>query len=208
MKIGRLLLRAAVGGFFFGHGAQKLLGWFGGSGLKATAEQFDNMGMKPGTVNAAAAGAAETLGGAGLLLGLRTPFAAAGIVSVMITAIQRVHLKNGPWATKGGYEYNVVMAAAAVAIAEAGPGPVSLDALRGQEKVGARWGLFALVAGAAGAAGAHVLTESRTTPAVVVPESPAPVASVNGSDPAASVEAAAAAAVDEAEGSEAPPAEG
>ena len=212
MKIGRLLLRAVVGGFFFGHGAQKLFGWFGGPGLKATAEQFDNMGMKPGTVNAAAAGTVETLSGAGLLLGLRTPFAAAGIVSVMITAIQRVHIKNGPWATKGGYEYNVVLAAAAVVIAESGPGPLSLDALRGQEKVGAKWGLFSLALGAAGAAGAHVLAESRATPAVVAPPAaPAPAASVNGSDPAAPIAAAAAAAADataeDAESSEAPPTE-
>src|ERR1035437_1658991 len=36
MKIGRLLLRLAVGGFLFGHGTQKLFGWFGGHGLEAT----------------------------------------------------------------------------------------------------------------------------------------------------------------------------
>jgi putative oxidoreductase len=209
MKIGRLLLRAAVGGFFFGHGTQKLFGWFGGQGLKAQAEQFDGMGLKPGIVNAAAAGAAETLGGAGLALGFRTPLASAGIVSVMLTAINRVHLKNGPWAHKGGYEYNVVLAAAAVALAESGPGPLSLDALRGKEKVGAKWGLFSLALGAAGAAGAHLIAESRATPVVTVPESPAPVASVNGADPAnAPTEEAHAAPSDGAEGTEAPPAEG
>ena len=93
------------------------------------------MGLKPGIVHASAAGAAETLGGAGLLLGYRTPLASAGIVSVMLTAINRVHLKNGPWAHKGGYEYNVVLAAAAVSLAESGPGGLSLDALRGKEKV-------------------------------------------------------------------------
>ena len=95
------------------------------------------MGLKPGIVHASAAGAAETLGGAGLLLGYRTPLASAGIVSVMLTAINRVHLKNGPWAHKGGYEYNVVLAAAAVSLAESGPGGLSLDALRGKEKSGA-----------------------------------------------------------------------
>ena len=140
MKVGRLLLRAAVGGFFIGHGTQKLFGWFGGQGLKSQAEHFDNMGLKPGIVHAGAAGAAETLGGAGLLLGYRTPLASAGIISVMLTAINRVHLKNGPWAHKGGYEYNVVLAAAAVSLAESGPGPLSLDALRGKEKSGAQVG--------------------------------------------------------------------
>jgi putative oxidoreductase len=41
MKIGRLLLRLSVGGFFIGHGTQKLFGWFGGHGLEATAKSFE-----------------------------------------------------------------------------------------------------------------------------------------------------------------------
>ena len=185
MKVGRLLLRAAVGGFFIGHGTQKLFGWFGGQGLKPSAEQFDGMGLKPGIVHATAAGAAETFGGAGVLLGYRTPLASASIVSVMLTAINRVHLKNGPWAHKGGYEYNVVLAAAAVSLAESGPGALSLDALRGKEKSGAIWGLFSLAAGAAGAAGAHFLAESRATPVVAAPESAPAAGSTNGTDPVA-----------------------
>lgn len=164
MKVGRLLLRAAVGSAFIGHGTHKLFGWFGGRGLKGTADVFESMGLKPGIVQASAAGAAETFGGAGILLGYRTPLASASIISVMLTAINRVHLKNGPWATNGGYEYNVVLAAAAAALAESGPGSLSLDALRGKEKSGAKWGLFSLLLGAAGAAGAHVFAESRATP--------------------------------------------
>ena len=183
MKVGRLLLRATVGGFFIGHGTQKLFGWFGGGGLKGTAEGFESMGLKPGTVHAGAAGAAETLGGAGLLLGYRTPLASASIVSVMLTAIHRVHLKNGPWASKGGFEYNAVLIAAAASLAESGPGALSLDALRGKEKSGALWGLFSLVAGAAGAAGAHFLAESRATPTVATPEPVAAPGSTNGTDP-------------------------
>jgi putative oxidoreductase len=184
MKIGRLLLRAAIGGFFIGHGTQKLFGWFGGQGLKTQAEQFEGMGLKPGIVHAGAAGAAETLGGAGLLLGYRTPLASASIVSVMLTAINRVHLKNGPWAHKGGYEYNVVLAAAAVSLAESGPGNLSLDALRGKEKSGGLWGIFSLVLGAAGAAAAHFLAEARATPEVASPESTgASSVSANGTDP-------------------------
>jgi putative oxidoreductase len=208
MKVGRLLLRAAVGGFFIGHGTQKLFGWFGGQGLKTQASQFENMGLKPGIVHAGAAGAAETLGGAGLLLGYRTPFASAGIVSVMLTAINRVHLKNGPWAHKGGYEYNVVLAAAAVALAEDGPGKLSLDALRGREKSGAKWGWFSLLLGAAGAAGAHVLAEARATPEVNAADSSAAApASANGSDPVAVASAPADVPADEAEADDAAPEE-
>jgi putative oxidoreductase len=143
------------------------------------------MGLKPGIVHASAAGAAETLGGAGVLLGYRTPLASASIISVMLTAINRVHLKNGPWAHKGGYEYNAVLIAAAASLAESGPGGLSLDALRGKEKSGWLWGIFSLVAGAAGAAGAHFLAESRATPVVPAPEPTSAASYANGTDPVA-----------------------
>jgi putative oxidoreductase len=161
MKVGRLLLRITVGGFFVGHGTQKLFGWFGGQGLTKQAEHFEGMGLKPGKLQAGAAGVAEAAGGAALAAGYQTPLASAAIISVMLTAINRVHLKNGPWAHKGGYEYNAVLIAAAASLAESGPGALSLDALRGKQKQGAKWSLFALALGAAGAAGAHLLTEQQ-----------------------------------------------
>ncbi len=218
MKVGRLLLRAAVGGFFIGHGTQKLFGWFGGEGLKNQAQHFEGMGLKPGIVHAGAAGAAETFGGAGLLLGYRTPLASASIVSVMLTAINRVHLKNGPWAHKGGYEYNVVLAAAAVSLAESGPGNLSLDALRGKEKSGAKWGILSMVLGTAGAAGAHFLAESRASSQFPGPDTTATAAgSANGTDPVVVVaatstgsfaaEAEPATAIGEETGGEAPSSE-
>jgi putative oxidoreductase len=182
MKVGRLLLRAAVGGFFFGHGTQKLFGMFGGRGIGPTGEHFESIGLKPGKVHAVAAGTAETLGGAGLALGYRTPLASAGIIATMITAIQRVHGKNGPWAHAGGYEYNVVLAAAAMSIAESGPGALSLDHLRGKERSGWIWGLFSLGLGALGAAGAHVIAESRATPTVATPTPATPADAPAGPD--------------------------
>jgi putative oxidoreductase len=159
MKLGRLLLRFVVGGFFIGHGTQKLFGWFGGNGLKGTAEGFDQLGLKPAQAHATAAGVAEAGGGALLLVGLETPLAAAAITATMITAIRTVHLKNGPWATNGGYEYNLVLIAAALALAEPGPGPLSLDAARGNERTGTRWALAAAGAGALGALGADLTTK-------------------------------------------------
>ena len=95
-----MLLRLSVGGFFIGHGTQKLFGWFGGHGLDATGQAFESMGLRPGKRNAIAAGAAEAGGGALLALGLATPLAGAALTATMLTAIHRVHLKNGPWATK------------------------------------------------------------------------------------------------------------
>jgi putative oxidoreductase len=164
MKPGRLLLRLAVGGFFIGHGTQKLFGWFGGYGLDATAKGFESMGMRPGKANAVAAGAAETGGGALIALGAATPLAAGVLTSVMLTAINRVHLKNGPWVTKGGYEYNVVLIAAALALAETGPGSPSVDTALGIERKGAKWAALALLTGVIGAAGAHVLAAATSAP--------------------------------------------
>jgi putative oxidoreductase len=95
----------------------------------------------------------------------------------MLTAINRVHLKNGPWATKGGYEYNAVLIAAVLALTEVGPGELSLDHALGQERYGPGWTLAALGLGAAGALGAHVLAEMEA------PDEPAgPGPSADGSD--------------------------
>lgn len=169
MGIGRLLLRLSVGGFFVGHGTQKLFGWFGGNGLAATAAGFEQIGLRPGRANAIAAGAAEAGGGALLAAGLAVPEAAAALTATMLTAIGRVHGKNGPWLSKGGYEYNAVLIAAALALAEVGPGPLSLDAALGSERVGHRWALGAAAAGALGALGAFLLAKRAPQP------QPAPV---------------------------------
>jgi putative oxidoreductase len=178
MKIGRLLLRLTVGGFFFGHGTQKLFGWFGGHGLEPTAQMFESLGMRPGHRNAVAAGAAEAAGGAGIALGLATPLAAGALTSVMLTAINRVHLKNGPWVANGGYEYNAVLIAAVLAITEVGPGELSLDHLLGNERSGPGWALAAAAIGAAGAIGAHQLAAAQPAP-------PLQAESTDGSAPAA-----------------------
>jgi len=169
-KIGRLLLRIIVGALFIGHGTQKLFGWFGGQGLDATGQMFDQIGMRPGRRNAIAAGAAEAGGGAALVLGLATPLAASALTATMLTAINRVHLKKGPWITNGGYEYNLVLIGAVIALTEAGPGALSLDAALGKERSGTGWGLAALLLGGAGAIGAHLLAGSQPAPAPPVTE--------------------------------------
>ena len=151
MSIGRFLLRLVLGGFFVGHGTQKLFGWFGGHGLDATAEGFEQIGLLPGRRNAIAAGVAESAGGALLVAGLATPFAATALTGTMLTAIHRVHMKNGPWLSNGGYEYNAILIAALLALAEVGPGELSLDAALGRERSGRGWALAALGGGALGA---------------------------------------------------------
>ncbi len=111
------MVRTVIGGLFIGHGAQKLFGWFGGHGPEGTGQFFENVGVRPGRRNAIAAGAAEAVGGSLLVAGLLTPVAGAALSSVMITAIRHVHSGKGPWVTEGGYEYNLVLIAALLAVA-------------------------------------------------------------------------------------------
>jgi putative oxidoreductase len=150
VELGRFLLRAAIGGFFVGHGTQKLFGWFGGGGPKGTGETFASLGLRPGRAQAVLAGTAEAGGGALLAAGLATQAAAGSLSAVMLTAIRRVHLAKGPWVTNGGYEYTVVMLAALFELAGAGPGRISLDAALGRERRGLRWAFAQLAAAALG----------------------------------------------------------
>ena len=126
MSFGLLILRLVAGGTMFGHGAQKLFGWFGGGGLQGTAGFFGNMGFRPALPAALAAGLAEA-GGLLLAAGLLTPLAALGIATVMATAIALVHWSKGFWNTKGGYEFPLLLFATAVALTATGPGRFSID---------------------------------------------------------------------------------
>jgi putative oxidoreductase len=174
MNFGRLILRAVIGGYFIGHGTQKLFGWFGGHGPEGTGQFFEGLGLRPGKRHAIAAGAAEAGGGALLVLGAATPLAAAAITATMITAILRVHAKNGPWVSDGGYEYNLVLIAAVLALAETGPGSPSVDSARDSNMQGPQWAFLALLLGAAGAAGAHFAAGSAPAPEAATPPAPAP----------------------------------
>lgn len=150
MDLGRALLRGTAGPLMMGHGTQKLFGWFGGQGVEGTGGVFESLGLRPGKRHASAAGAAETLGGALLTLGALTPLASTLVSGVMMTAIRKVHLKNGPWATAGGYEYNLVLIAATAALVEVGPGRPSVDAALFPRLKGNWWVLASIAAAAAG----------------------------------------------------------
>jgi putative oxidoreductase len=131
MSIGILLLRLVVGGIFLGHGAQKLLGWFGGGGPSGTERLFGSMGWRPARTMAIVAGLGETLGGLCLLLGLLTPLGAFAVIGVMTNAILAVHAPKGFWNTKGGIEFPLTLLVAAAALGFIGPGRYSLDRAMG-----------------------------------------------------------------------------
>jgi putative oxidoreductase len=154
VAFGLLILRLVVGLLFAAHGAQKLFGSFGGHGLAGTGQFFDSLGIRPGRRNALAAGLAELVGGGLLALGLFTPLATATLVAVMLVAVVTVHAPKGVWATNGGYEYNLVLATAAVAVAATGPGRWSLDHALGIYGGSTGWALTALVVGVLGGLGA------------------------------------------------------
>src|SRR5580765_1870434 len=95
MDLGLLILRVVVGLTLAAHGSQKLFGWFGGYGLAGTGSFLEQLGFRPGRVQAFLAGAAEAGGGLLLAAGLFTPLAAAAIVAVMFVAIVSVHWPKG-----------------------------------------------------------------------------------------------------------------
>jgi putative oxidoreductase len=154
MNLGLLILRLVIGSLFVGHGAQKLFGLFGGHGLRGTAGFFEGIGLKPGHVHASAAGVLEFGGGILLALGFLTPFASAALIAVMTAAVITVHFAKGVWVTNGGYEYNLVLAAIAFALASVGAGAWSIDHALSLSLHGVLWGIGALVVGAAGGIGA------------------------------------------------------
>jgi putative oxidoreductase len=124
-------LRVVLGVVFFAHGAQKMLGWFGGYGFHGTMGFFEHMGM-PAPV-ALLVIVTEFFGGLGLIVGLLTRIAALGIGCEMIGAIFMVHLPNGffmNWTgnQKGeGFEYHLLAIAIAAALLLRGAGAFSLD---------------------------------------------------------------------------------
>ncbi|MBF6206895.1 DoxX family membrane protein [Streptomyces gardneri] len=139
--IGLLILRVVFGGLLAAHGAQKLFGWWGGPGLQANADSFEQMGYNPGKLFGTLAGLTELGGGLLLLLGLLTPLAGAIVVGTMINAI------NVTWSggLLGGWEMGLLFAVVGAALPFTGPGKFSLDAGRPWGRHGFVWGVGALI---------------------------------------------------------------
>ncbi|MGW5247791.1 DoxX family protein [Streptomyces sp. NPDC004129] len=153
---GLLLLRVVFGLLMAGHGAQKLFGIFGGGGLTATGEYLSSLGFHPGRVFALVCGLSELLGGLGLAVGLLTPLASAALIGVMINAMATQTAPHGLWDTQGGMEYNIGIAAVALAVAALGPGRLAFDRLFPWGRGG--WGPAAIALGLGGIGAAITLT--------------------------------------------------
>jgi putative oxidoreductase len=128
------LIRITLGVVFFAHGAQKLLGWFGGAGFKETMRTMHQFLGLPIPL-AFLAIATEFFGGAGLIVGLLSRLAALGIAVTMVAAIFMVNGRYGLFLNwfgdrKGhGFEYHLLVIALAAVIISRGSGALSLDRL-------------------------------------------------------------------------------
>jgi putative oxidoreductase len=126
------ILRFVLGVIFFAHGAQKMLGWFGGYGFSGTMGFFTDVMHIP-VLFAFLAITAEFFGGLGLILGFLTRIAALGIFFNMVVAIAMVHYRFGffmNWtgAQKGeGFEYHLLVLAITAFLMIRGAGAVSID---------------------------------------------------------------------------------
>ena len=129
--IGLLVLRLVVGLIVAAHGAQKLFGWWGGPGMSGWTGAMSRMRIRPAVAWAWMSALSELGGGLLFALGFLSPLGSMAIAGSMLVAIALVHLPKGFWVGKGGYEYNLSLLAAAMAIAITGPGALSLDALIG-----------------------------------------------------------------------------
>ena len=132
--IATAIVRLVLGLIFFAHGAQKMLGWFGGYGFNGTMGFFTGMMHIP-ALFAFLAIAAEFFGGLGLIFGFLTRIAALGISCNMIVAVAMVHrhigfFMNWTGAQQGeGYEYHLLVLAVTAFLMIRGAGAASIDRL-------------------------------------------------------------------------------
>jgi len=128
----QLILRVTLGVVMFPHGAQKLLGWFGGPGFAGTMSMFTDKMQIP-AVLAFLVIITESLGSVGLIVGFLTRLAAFGIFCIMVVAIAMVHWPNGffmNWSGKQpgeGFEYHLLVIGIAIVLMIWGAGRSSVD---------------------------------------------------------------------------------
>ena len=127
IAFGLLILRLVVGLTIAAHGAQKLFGVWGGSGMTGWTQVVQRLRMRPARPLAWVAALSEFGGGLLLAFGLLSPFGSLAIIGAMLVAVVTVHLSKGFWVSKGGFEFNLTLIGASAALAITGPGAYSLD---------------------------------------------------------------------------------
>jgi putative oxidoreductase len=131
ISFGLLILRLVAGLTVAAHGAQKLLGWFGGGGITGTRGFVTRLQFRPTELWTWAVIFGEFGGGLLMALGLLSPVGNFGVMGAMAIAIWVVHRPKGFFNGKGGIEYPLQLATVALVLSLAGPGAYSLDSLLG-----------------------------------------------------------------------------
>lgn len=122
IETGLAILRGTVGLLLGAHGAQKIFGWFGGPGIQGWQGAIEGMNLRPPSLWAWLSAGTELFGGLLFALGIVTPFAAAALIVNLLMAVTLVHWENGFFNSRGGYEFPLTLAVAALVIGLAGPG--------------------------------------------------------------------------------------
>ena len=117
--------RGALGATMLYHGASKLRG----EGPEQSAPMFEAMGFRPGRRWAMLTGLAEVFGGATAILGIGTRVGALAVLVTQGVAVWKVHAGKGFSNMAGGYEFNLLLMAAALGLLLSGPGPLSAHEL-------------------------------------------------------------------------------
>jgi putative oxidoreductase len=141
------LVRAIVGLVIAAHGAQKVLGVWGGPGLAGWTQGVTRMGMRPAAFWAWVSAFAELAGGLAFAFGFLLPVVAAALTIQMSVAIARAHWGKGFWNSKGGIEFPFTLGAVAAINGISDPGVYSLDQTLGFPAMGVGVYLGVLVVG-------------------------------------------------------------
>lgn len=126
MDLAILILRLGLGVMFMGHGAQKVFGMFGGSGIQGFSKFLETLKIVPAIPWAYAAAYLELLGGLCLILGFFTRITAILLLILIATAAVKVHLAKGFFLQTGGFEYTFIIACVCIALILLGGGKFSL----------------------------------------------------------------------------------
>lgn len=156
-----LLARGVLGASIAAHGAQKLFGWFGGSGPENASKMFGTLGFQPADTMARVASLTEIASGLLIASGTGGPLGPMMLISVMTVATGSVHFKNGYFQSDQGFELNTMYAVIALLLAVEDHGRFSIDEVTGiREKMNPAIGWLAL----AGGVGAAAVILSRRAP--------------------------------------------
>ena len=147
-ELAGVLLRVSVGSTMIAHGVKHA------RSLDGTAKWFESIGFRRPRLQAKVSAAVEIGAGAAVLAGVATPLSASAVVGTMAVAARSVHVPNGFFITKEGWEYVAALSVSSVAIAALGGGRYSVDHVLGldQRLNGHRAAAVALGLGLGGAA--------------------------------------------------------